>query len=612
MSESVVTSIEEKKKQAKNGVCLATDAIKRTEYKKIYNNFTCFSDNERGHSRDPVVEITDYLTELGCISDCVFWKSKSGVFLGCNDAFAHSMRFANAKEILGKTDHDTAVKREDVNCFLHDDREVMETRSPKLNIEETLTFDDGQVVFLRTHKVPVFDSSGDVQGVLGVYTDITELKLAQRKAETANKAKSEFIANMSHDLRTPMAGVMGLLTELGCLADDIQTEAREGRQSLLDALLGCAAPSDQFQERREKGRPFSSFSDTRSESNADSIRGPNTFEKIQSMASLIRDYVNVARSSTDELLGFFNEILEIISLGSGKLESVDEDFSLLQVLKKNVDLLQPTANHKRLKLSANIDCNVPDCLRGMRRSLDRILLNLISNALKFTQVGSVDVRVSLSISPNYQIGDVIDLRFCIEDTGIGIPDDKLDEIFEHFSRLSSSYDGVYKGHGLGLFAVRRYVESMNGSIKVLSKLGEGTRFIARIPFEVVALSETSKETVARQNHVIDWVGCLQIFEGNEAMTCEILKMCAEGLDASKQVIERAYLEHDILALRAELYKVCGGVCYLRLPQLEGALEVFQLTVREKPTDKRAMDEAYAILKQAMQNYHDACIARALI
>jgi PAS domain S-box-containing protein len=528
----------------------------------IYNNFTYCTGPSNEQRRSPVAMITDQLTQLGCISDCIFWKSKDGVFLGCNDAFARSVQLSSASAVIGKTDYDLPVQEKDSDGFRVDDEDVFKSGQPKLNIEEKLTFTDGRTMYLKTSKVPVFDADGNRQGVLGVYNDITELKLAQHKAEAANKAKSEFIANMSHDLRTPMNGILGMIDEINYLAADIRQLTAEPTEDSLST--------------------------------------------IQAMASNIQEYVNIAKNSTGELLTFFTEVLETIRLESGQRKQLTEHFKLSQSLQKAMDLLRPTADHKNLNLTSQIHADVPNTLYGARLSLERILLELISNALKFTKQGNVDVSVKLLSTANYQAGDTVQLEIVVADTGIGIPDDKFEDIFENFSRLSSSYQGVYKGYGLGLHAVKCHVETMQGSIVVESKLGSGSRFICRLPF---LISDQAPSATDPTERVVDWRACLQQLGGDKKMTEEVLRMCAHALTESKAHIQQSAQTHNYPALADELEKISSSVCYLKLPQLEKALQRLQATLNAKPQAQTPIEQACQALTRTIDNFVAACAER---
>ncbi len=156
--------------------------------------------------------------------------------------------------------------------------------------------------------------------------------------------------------------------------------------------------------------------------------------------------------------------------------------------------MHPIAHHKNLDFSSEIDEAIPAYFSGLRSYIDRTLLNLLSNALKFTKKGSVKLKIETLNKPNtsYRVGDKINLKISVKDTGIGIPEDKFTTIFEHFSRLTPSYQGLYKGAGLGLYTVKRYIEAMQADIKLESMLGKGSCFTISLPLSVSDHSDREK------------------------------------------------------------------------------------------------------------------------
>jgi len=387
----------------------------------------------------------------------VYWKDKDGVYRGCNDRQAVSLGYKYGKEIVGKTDFDLPWPEGSAELFRENDLTVMESLKP-ISIEERGTF-DGKEVLLLTEKIPLLDREGQALGVLGISLDITELERAKKDAEKASQVKSEFIANMSHDLRTPMTGVLGVLSELSYLENDMRSALKDH---------------------------------------------PEALKALEPILKQTSDFVSIAKTSTDELLAMFNDILETIQLDSGKVDSEPEVFELRSVVEKQMNLLVSVAKEKRITFEAEFDKGIPKKLFGLRRLLDRILVNLISNALKFTQKGSVTVFLSCLSCEGEGLDKKAMLRISVEDTGIGVPSDKFNEIFENFSRLTASHSGVYKGSGLGLYAVKRYVEAMGGEIFIESKIGEGSHFIVHLPFKVIEAddlteAEQSKDSIIMAN-----------------------------------------------------------------------------------------------------------------
>ncbi|MES2142510.1 MAG: ATP-binding protein [Pseudomonadota bacterium] len=355
----------------------------------------------------------------------VFWKNKEGKYLGCNDLFAHNLDLASVEAVIGKTDYDFPVKKEDSDAYRRDDKEVMESRTPKLNIEEEQTFPDGKKIYLLTSKVPVFDKNNKVIGILGVYNDITEkkkaeqaLKKAKEKAEVANEAKTEFLENMRHDIRTPLSGIVGCAQLIQMQADDPKK---------------------------------------------------------------VSEYATDLIQSSDALLEFLNKILESIQVASGEIPLLKKKFNLYHELEQVIHLNKPQAAIKKLSLHVDYDKAIPAYLMGDPVRVQRILLELVTNALKFTDKGEIKIMARLMKNKTRSEQEIIQLS--VSDTGIGIPLDKQHEVYTRFKRLMPSYQGIYPGTGLGLSVVKQFIDDLDGELHLKSKPEQGSTFTCLIPFQ---------------------------------------------------------------------------------------------------------------------------------
>ena len=366
----------------------------------------------------------------------VFWKDKNGVYQGCNDALAKLFRVPK-EEVPGKTDVYFGKKlgwaKETAEAFMQVDQEVMRMGIARLNVEEPpFHFADGKIIYQLANKVPLRDEEGEIIGIVGIGIDITELKTTQallkkekERAESLSKAKSEFIANMSHDVKTPLSGIIGV--------------------------------SNLLQERLKD-------------------------EEL--------NFVQDISISAEQLMDFFNNCLEMAKSEHIDMTLIKERFNLQQLIKQILELFRPTVVNKKLNFSIHYDPKIPKVLLGSHPAVYRVLLNLIGNAIKFTDKG--DVTISISLSKRSTRKKAI-IKIVVQDTGIGIPKDKQHVIFEQFTRLTPSYRGIYEGTGIGLFVVNKLIKSLQGEIYVTSEEGKGSKFTVVLPFDTPLLEHSEYE-----------------------------------------------------------------------------------------------------------------------
>ena len=394
----------------------------------------------------------------------IFWKDVDGVFLGCNRKLAQAAGLDNPEDIIGKTDYDLPWSKEESDRYRQDDRAVMKSKKPKLDIIESQRQSDGSLVWLKTSKVPLMSISNEVCGILGVFSDITseknieqqmqrdndnlrkgknELEEARKislgimedaevarqeaveltghlekqtgianemaaEAEMASIAKSEFLANMSHEIRTPMNGIIGM-TSL-----------------LMDSKLDL--------------------------------------EQLE--------YTQIVQNSAHSLLTIINDILDFSKIEAGKMDIENIDFDVYLMIKEVTDLVKYKAEEKGLNFNTSISPEIDQYVNGDPTRIRQIMINFITNAIKFTNKGSVDVSCCLVTEDEKELK----IKFWVKDDGIGISKSAQKKLFQSFSQADTSTTRQFGGTGLGLAISKQLTEIMGGEVGVESEVGKGSTF----------------------------------------------------------------------------------------------------------------------------------------
>jgi PAS domain S-box-containing protein len=350
-----------------------------------------------------------------------YHSTVDGRLIECNEAYAHIFGFETPEECLRHAVTDVYFDPAIRAAFLEALRES--GRVP--NLESKLRRKDGSPVWVLENATFLRGTGGEPDTIEGSLLDISRRKemdealaRAVAAAEASNKAKSDFLANMSHEVRTPMNGVIGM-AELA-LQTDLTADQRE--------------------------------------------------------------YLEVIKISADSLLGVINDVLDFSKIEAGKLDIDPIDFDLAVTLDDLIRSLAPRAHQKGLELAYQVAPGLPLALTGDPGRLRQILVNLIGNAIKFTERGEVVLRIVAGGPTEGGMG----LHFMVQDTGIGIPKEKQEAIFDAFVQADVSTTRRFGGTGLGLTITAHLVQLMEGRVWVESEPGSGSTFHLMIPFGVRA------------------------------------------------------------------------------------------------------------------------------
>lgn len=300
--------------------------------------------------------------------------------------------------------------------------ELLKTRKTRGEIEFKLKHHLGHYIFvLMTCQVEKDPITNRVTRAAGTFTDVSPYRMLQtqlertiEEAEAISQGKSKFIASLNHELRTPLSGILGMISLL-----------------------------------REK---------------------PATPEQLHF-------YDNIEQSA-EMMMALVNDILDVSKIAAGKLELEQTPFKIQEVIRHTIDLIQPAADKKNLAVKVMTDATLPSSVIGDRTRFQQILINLLNNAVKFTNQGMIRLNVMVQeIRDNTYV-----LFFEVIDTGIGISPENLDKLFQDFTQANASITRTHGGTGLGLSICKKLIHLMNGDINVSSTLGKGTTFSFHIPF----------------------------------------------------------------------------------------------------------------------------------
>jgi two-component system sensor histidine kinase/response regulator len=347
-----------------------------------------------------------------------------GQWLKVNPALCRIIGYTE-EDLAGKT-FQTITHPDDLEADLKNIRDLIEGRIQAYDMEKRYFHKQGQTIWILLTVTLVRDAEHRPVHFISQIQDITvrkraetEMRAARTVAENASQAKTEFLANMSHEIRTPLNGIIGMT----------------------DLMLGTPLNPEQ------------------------------------------KEFIETIHSSGENLLTIVSDVLDFSKIEQGQLELERRPFNLPGLMNEVVGLLKFRAAKKELPLTVQIGKGLPEVYYGDETRLRQVLINLGTNAIKFTDRGEVRLEVSALSSKTEGRPGAWNLLFQVCDTGIGIPADAMDRLFKIFSQVDASITRRYGGSGLGLVICQKLVHLMGGTIGVRSQPGEGSTFHFELPLE---------------------------------------------------------------------------------------------------------------------------------
>ncbi|MDZ8118528.1 ATP-binding protein [Pontiella agarivorans] len=468
------------------------------------------------------------------LPDNIYFKDIQSRFIMVNRAFCSHIGI-EAAQVVGKTDADLFTKTH-ADQARNDEEQIISTGLPLVDIEEKETWADGHCTWVSTTKMPLKSPDGTVVGTFGISRDITAKKTmeqeraARKKAEKTTEAKTIFLANMSHEMRTPLSAIVGV--------GDL----------LVDTLLDAEQ----------------------------------------------KDYVGTIESSSEALLDIVNSVLDLSKIEAGKLNLEAVPFNVRELIRKTMDVIKQPACSLKNTLYSEINESMPDLVRGDPVRLRQVLLNLLSNANKFTSGGSITLRVSAE-QPDLQH---VRLFFEVTDTGIGMEPEQIPRLFQPYEQADRSTTRNYGGTGLGLAICNKLVEQMGGQLSITSQKGIGTQIQFAILLECCANDTVIEKNAAEdqnRQHVLSRILLVEDNRVNREVIRRILKKLGYDADLA------ANGEEAVQAAQNQAYDLI--LMDVQMPVMDG-LEATRIIKREHEKKNSCKPLIVGLSAHALKEHHE--------
>jgi len=368
------------------------------------------------------------------IPDLLYCMDTECKFINCNRSYEEFTGFRE-RNVIGKTDleiYANILDHATAQSFMDVNKKVI-NEIITVTKEETHIRPDSSIIILKSTKTPLIQK-GKVIGLLGISRDITEYRAAEEAAKAASRAKSGFLAKMSHEIRTPMNAIIGM-AELALRTNDLNTA---------------------------------------------------------------REHLITIKQAGANLISIINDILDFSKIETGKLEIVPVDYLFSSLINDVINIIRMRVVDTQVHLLVNIDCKIPDALTGDEIRIRQVLLNILGNAVKYTEKGFVTLTVygePAGLNPagiNPEDENTINLIMEVMDSGKGIKQEDLKNLFVEYRQLDQEHNRGVEGTGLGLTITRSIVLAMGGKIDVYSEYGKGSCFTVTLP-QIVRSSKVLAE-----------------------------------------------------------------------------------------------------------------------
>jgi PAS domain S-box-containing protein len=496
----------------------------------------------------------------------VFWKDRHSNYLGCNQSFATGAGLNSPAEIVGKTDLNLPWASTEAISYRKDDLDVIESGKGRLHITEMQHQSDGKVIWLDTSKFALRDSLGQVIGVIGVSNDISMLKMAEQELINTNmelayqnrekekRANELLIANKELLFQNEEKGKRA--DELIIANKELAFQNAEKEKRAIELIIAK-------EKAEESDRLKSAFLTNMSHEIRTPMNGILVFAELLKEPNLSsddqQDFIQTIQISGERMLDTINSIVDISKIESGLMKVDIKETNINDKIEFAYKFFKPEVEIKGLQLLFKNGLPTKEAIiKTDNEKVYGMLINLIKNAIKFTNAGSI--KFGYEKKGEY-------LEFFVKDSGIGIPENQKEMIFERFRQGSESFNRGYEGSGLGLSIAKSYVEMLGGKIWVESEEGKGSIFYFTIPYNAVSEEKTAIKNVTVEKDKVVQLKNLKI------LIVEDDEVSYSGLTRNLQKISKEVL-HAITGVQA--VEACRNnpdldlvLMDIRMPNMDG-------------------------------------------